>query len=195
MVQKQLSWLYTYVSVIWSVECATAILDPALYLSPSPPMSPTSGSILPGDLWLKPFSQRHARDTEDLVVLPSIESKQQTTTVKEETMEKAETFWPRFRSASYGLRGIHIPVTFSISGNYGSNGYSNFGAAGIIGSSYASVSNDDTGIFGSYGKSALAGSSYGSYGSGYPGIRIFGNSGKPSWSGWGNGKWGHYGKG
>ncbi|KAM3963244.1 uncharacterized protein ACR2FA_002605 [Aphomia sociella] len=157
-------------------------------------MSPTSDSVLPGDLWLKTLTPRHARDTDNLSVLP-IESTPQTTTVSQESMEKAETFWPGLRTASYGLRGIHIPVTFSISGTYGTNGYGNFGGTGVIGSSYASVSNDESSIFSSYGKSALAGSSYGSFNSGYPGIRIFGNTGKPGWSGWGNGKWGHYGKG
>ncbi|XP_026763283.1 uncharacterized protein LOC113521826 isoform X2 [Galleria mellonella] len=189
---KWLGWLCAYVCVIWSVESAT-ILDPALYLSPSPPMSPASDTISPGDLWS--LSQRRTRDTEDLTTHPVIKSKQQTTTAAEESMEKAETFWPRPRTTSYGLRGIHVPMTFSISGNYGNNGYGNFGATGIIGSSYASVSNDDSDIYSTYGKSALAGSSYGIFSSGYPGIRIFGNSGKSSWSGWGNGKWGHYGKG
>lgn len=94
------------------------------------------------------------------------------------------------RSPDYTLRGIHIPLTFSISGRYG-NGF----GTGVIGSSYASVSSDDTNIFGNYGKSALAGSSYGNYGAGYPGIRVFGGAAKTGWSGWGNGKWGHYGKG
>ncbi|KAL0869974.1 hypothetical protein ABMA27_006163 [Loxostege sticticalis] len=121
-------------------------------------------------------------------------------------MESAETFWPSMRTSSYGLGGVHIPLTFSVSGTYGNSGY----GTGVVGSGYGtgllgygasvagvygSISEDEPTKFGNYGKSALAGSSYGTYGSGYPGVRLFGGSGKTGWSGWGNGKWGHYGKG
>lgn len=101
----------------------------------------------------------------------------------------ARTFWPR-QSTNYGTRGMgfHIPLTFSLSGSYGTNtGLS----TGVIGSSYASVVDDTF----NYGKSGLAGSSYGLYRSGVPETRVYGASSGASWSGWGNGKWGHYGKG
>lgn len=125
-----------------------------------------------------------------------------TTTEDPEPMEGAETFWPSLRT-SYGLGGIHIPLTFSVSGTYGGYGY----GTGVVGSGYASglsgvassygtiTADEPAKMFGSYGKSALAGSSYGTYASGYPGVRLFGSTGKTGWSGWGNGKWGHYGKG
>ncbi|XP_049877072.1 uncharacterized protein LOC126374462 [Pectinophora gossypiella] len=107
----------------------------------------------------------------------------------DESMEKSETIWPFLRSTRPHI-GIHIPLTFSLRGSYGRYGT----GAGVIGSSYASVDTEGDGLFKLYGKSGLAGSSYGSYG-GIGGTRIYGNGGGPAWSGWGNGKWGHYGKG
>ncbi|RVE43756.1 hypothetical protein evm_011605 [Chilo suppressalis] len=172
------------------VQAHSAVLDPALYLLPSPPLVTSSDSISPEERWKMSESTRVTRDADNLD--PALTDQKQVTTIeKSESMEGAETFWPGVRTpAYYGIRGIHIPLTFGITGTYGSAGSI---GAGVIGSSYASVSTDDT-SFGSYGKSALAGSSYGSYGS-YPGVRVFGGGSKQGWSGWGNGKWGNYGKG
>ncbi|XP_013187453.2 uncharacterized protein LOC106132554 [Amyelois transitella] len=154
-------------------------------------MSPHSDDIAPGDLWTQSLTPRRERDAENYM-----DPEEPTKPEPKEIAGKAKSFWP-LRSTNYGLRGIHIPLTFSISGTYGSN-YGGFGS-GVLGSSYGSLSSDlseSSGMaFGSYGKSALAGSSYGNYGTGYPGVRIFGGAAKTGWSGWGNGKWGHYGKG
>lgn len=120
----------------------------------------------------------------------------------QELMENAETFWPLFRT-SLPYVGIHVPLSFRLSGSYGYGQdtilSSSTGNAGVISTSYVSPPNKRPGIhnlyeqIGLYGKSGLAGSSYGSY-SGY-GTRIYGSPSDSSWSGWGNGKWGHYGKG
>lgn len=110
-------------------------------------------------------------------------------------MEKAETFWPSLRVGNYGIRSLHVPLTFAVSGNYGNYGSS---GTGVIASSYgnAEVLSGVSGGFGAlYGKSALAGSSYSSYSLPKYGTRIYGSGGTALWSGWGNGKWGHYGKG
>lgn len=103
------------------------------------------------------------------------------------------------RSSYYGLGGIHVPLSFSISGIYGRYGV---GRPGLVASNYASAETSDSlmGLFG-YGnnpKPALAGGgyNYNSMGAVTPRLRVYGSGGSgPSWSGWGNGKWGHYGKG
>ncbi|KAJ2948434.1 hypothetical protein O0L34_g7678 [Tuta absoluta] len=212
--------------MLWSAE--GKVLDPALYLNPSPPLSPVNGEV--EILWSQPRAQRDAdlavipirqiitptQTTETLVPTIFTTTTQQPMTTpqlmtvppttapeQEEIMDKAETFWPRIRptaSGPYlGIQGIHVPLTFSLTGTYGRYGT---GAAydagnrniGVVGSSYASVDTGDLGLFKLYGKSALAGSSYGNYG-GYGGTRLYGSGGGAAWTGWGNGKWGHYGKG
>ncbi|XP_063830351.1 peroxisomal membrane protein PEX13-like [Ostrinia nubilalis] len=199
----------------------SAVLDPSLYLLPSPPLS---GKV---PTWSQP-----SRVTREAATHDPITDSKTTTTEESESMESSETFWSSMRTSGYGLGGIHIPLTFSVSGTYGSDGYgsgvvgSGYGSgvvgsgygSGVVGSgygsgvvggygtgllgygasvagTYASVSSDEPAKFSNYGKSALAGSSYGTYGSGYPGVRLFSGNSKPGWSGWGNGKWGHYGKG
>ena len=99
-------------------------------------------------------------------------------------MEGLETFWPSFHPS---VRGIHIPLSFHLSGTYG--GKSGIGA-GVYTSSYMSMADG----FSNRAKAVLAGTNYKSYG-GHPGLRIYGGDTKPAWSGWGNGRWGHYGKG
>lgn len=129
------------------------------------------------------------------------------TNEKPEPVETGRMFWPRFTAPQPAL-GINIPLTFSISGSYGKSAP----PAGVIGSSYTSITGlgslrglgssllgktsvASTGsVYGSYGRSALAGSSYGTYGIA-PSVRVYGGDSAASWSGWGNGKWGHYGKG
>ncbi|CAG9795796.1 unnamed protein product [Diatraea saccharalis] len=177
--------LLVFLSAIFSslINSNGAVLDPALFLLPSPPL--LSGSnISPETRWKISDTSRVTREADP----DTINQKQSTVTEKSESMESAETFWPGLRTPAYGIRGIHIPLTFSIHGTYGNSGYGSHSSS-VVGSSYASISTGDS--YGNYGKSALAGSSYGSY----PGIRVFGGGSKPGWSGWGNGKWGHYGKG
>ncbi|XP_039759660.1 glycine-rich cell wall structural protein-like [Pararge aegeria] len=98
-------------------------------------------------------------------------------------MERAETFWRSYRPTS--LKGIHIPLTFHLTGAYGGNS-----GTGALSSGYMSIPDG----YGNRGKGGLAGSGYRAYGS-HPGVRVYGNDAKPAWGGWGNGKWGHYGKG
>ncbi|KAL4714947.1 hypothetical protein ACJJTC_003098 [Scirpophaga incertulas] len=161
--------------VLTLVLCVSSdVLDPALFLVPSPPLSAGFDSIPPGERWTQLAISRVTRDAQ---VLPESTNKG---TEETESMSNAETFWPKLRTTSFGLGGIHIPMTFSVSGTYGGGL-----ERGVYGSSYGSVSD---GIH-----PGLAGSSYGIYR--YPGIRVFGNTGKRGWTGWGNGKWGHYGKG
>lgn len=124
------------------------------------------------------------------------------TTENQELMDNAETLWPLFRT-SLPYVGVHVPLSFRLSGSYGYGQdpviNSGTGNTGVISTSYIGTQNKRPGIqnlyeqIGLYGKSGLAGSSYGSY-SGY-GTRIYGSQGDSAWSGWGNGKWGHYGKG
>ncbi|KAI8420223.1 hypothetical protein MSG28_008768 [Choristoneura fumiferana] len=175
-----LSWCLAAISLT-----GAAVLDPALYLSPSPPLTGDPAAMKQWSRSLEAAILAPKQD--DAPILPNEEG---TAAIVEELgMPKARTFWPR-PSANYGVRGmgIHIPLTFSLTGSYGTNtGLS----AGVIGSSYASVVDDNF----NYGKSGLAGSSYGLYRSGLPGTRVYGASSGASWSGWGNGKWGHYGKG
>lgn len=115
------------------------------------------------------------------------------TTETQELLEKAETFWPLLRTSM--PYAIQIPLSFRLSGTYGYGqdtiGESS-GGTGVISTSYFGTPYR-YGQSGLYGKSGLAGSSYGSY-AGY-GTRIYGNQGGAAWSGWGNGKWGKYGKG
>ncbi|XP_061721222.1 uncharacterized protein LOC133527998 [Cydia pomonella] len=166
--------------VVCSVQAA--VLDPALYLSPSPPLTGEPRALT---LW----SGVQAESTE------SVPAEEQHSESGELEEPQARTFWSS--QPPYGVRGIHIPLTFSLTGTYGTNAAptgiigSSYrtGISGVIGSGYASVSEDLP-----FGKSGLAGSSYGLYRSG-PGTRIYGGSGGAAWSGWGNGKWGHYGKG
>ncbi|XP_026729563.1 uncharacterized protein LOC113495151 [Trichoplusia ni] len=112
-----------------------------------------------------------------------------TTKRKPQPMEKAKFFWPSFSSPEYrvGTGNIQVPLTFSLSGLYGK--YSPGAAGGVIGSSYGTVSD-----VGSSMVTSLAGSGYGKYRT-YAGLRIYGGENGPAWSGWGNGKWGNYGKG
>lgn len=99
-------------------------------------------------------------------------------------MEGFETFWPSFR---HNVRGIHIPLTFHLSGTYGGNSGTGTGA---YAGSYMSMADG----YVNQGKAVLAGTNYKSYG-GYPGLRIYSGDTKAAWSGWDNGRWGHYGKG
>ncbi|XP_013162720.1 PREDICTED: uncharacterized protein LOC106114167 [Papilio xuthus] len=162
-----LSW---YVCVICMTECA--VLDPALYLQPSPP-------IRQADEYLWSQSMQSNVEAIPINVLASIDG--------EDSMPKARTFWPKLRT-DYKLGSIHIPLTFSVSGTYG-----NFGDGGsAVGSSYASISELGSA---KVSKPTLAGSGYDNYNSSPTVVRIYGSSNKPVWSGWGNGKWGHYGKG
>ncbi|VVD04424.1 unnamed protein product [Leptidea sinapis] len=124
-----------------------AVLDPALYLGPSPPLAEIQDNL-----------KIRWRQT----AIPA---------------KSAETFWPRLHS-DYGLKSIHIPLQFHITGTYG--GHS---GTGVMSGSYASIGSNLL-------KTSLAGTNYG-----YPGLRVFGGNDAPAWSGWGNGKWGHYGKG
>lgn len=125
---------------------------------------------------------------------------------KPEAVVTGRMFWPRY-SAPQPALGINIPLTFSLSGSYGKSP-----PTGVIGSSYTSIRGighlgglgssllgktavSSTGsVYGTYGRSALAGSGYGTYGIS-PSVRVYGGDSAASWSGWGNGKWGHYGKG
>lgn len=110
-------------------------------------------------------------------------------------------FWPRFSSPE-PVVDVRIPLTFSLSGSYGKVASL---PSSVIGNSYTSVAgiganlgsklpgkSGVASVYGNYGRSALAGSSYGSFGSG---VRVYGGDNVAAWSGWGNGKWGHYGKG
>ncbi|XP_041984649.1 uncharacterized protein LOC121737146 [Aricia agestis] len=156
-----------------SIECA--VLDPALYLLPSPPISRDQPSE-----WLK-----SARALEPVEDTPKVEIVKEEEATEQPDLEASETFWPGLRSIK---REVHIPLTFQLTGSYG-----NFGGygTGVIGNTYAGISGI-TGLLGR-GKSALAGSSYGSY---YDdGVKIYGGNRAPAWGGWGNGRWGHYGKG
>lgn len=105
-------------------------------------------------------------------------------------MEKAETFWPSLRAAYQGVRVL--PISFNPTGTYG--GYIGNSPA-VVASSYMSMvpGHSDRPVH--YRNSGLAGSSYGTYGSDQSGIKIFNSGVQSGWSGWGNGKWGHYGKG
>ncbi|XP_026320771.1 uncharacterized protein LOC113230882 [Hyposmocoma kahamanoa] len=225
--------------VIWIAN--GAVLDPALYLLPSPPMNEKSAP------WTQKRVERNAHDLSVVPIqyekltyaairtttlpsfqtssLPSVSTTQSVsppptmtrltlkplttttlsptkTTENLELMDNAETFWPLFRT-SLPYVGIHVPLSFRLSGTYGYGQDTVLGSAtgntGVISTSYVSTPNKHPGVqnlyeqIGLYGKSGLAGSSYGSY-SGY-GTRIYGSQGDSAWSGWGNGKWGHYGKG
>ena len=110
---------------------------------------------------------------------------------KPQPMEKAKFFWPYLRSSQYnvGTGNVQVPLTFSLSGLYGKYSPGNVGSTGIIGSTYGTVSE-----IGGTVVSSLAGTGYGKYRT-YSGLRIYGGENGPAWSGWGNGKWGHYGKG
>lgn len=113
-----------------------------------------------------------------------------TVDLKEELMKPSETLWPFYRNVDYAVHDIHIPLTFSVSGTYGNYDPD----VGVISSSYGTVTGV-TKVLKNYGKTALAGTGYGGHQSRYPGVRIYGGDRKPAWSGWGNGKWGHYGEG
>ncbi|XP_047996731.1 uncharacterized protein LOC125234508 isoform X2 [Leguminivora glycinivorella] len=110
-----------------------AVLDPALYLSPSPPLTGEPRA-------LTQWSGEQA-STE------SVQTEQQSDSTEEPEEPQARTFWPQ---PSYGIRGIHIPLTFSLTGTYGANAAptgiigSSYrtGIPGVMGSSYASVSED-----------------------------------------------------
>ncbi|XP_038211410.1 uncharacterized protein LOC119831911 [Zerene cesonia] len=156
----------------------STVLDPALYLAPSPPLTPITGNV-PGILW----TQISKQDPKHKPIGNSdaINELDTSTAIDKESMEGADTFWPRF-GASYGLQSI--PLQFHLTGTYGG-----FGGTGVIGSSYASVPSTRN----TFGKPYFAGSGYGSYGGNS--VRVFGSNNSPVWSGWGNGKWGHYGKG
>ncbi|CAH0713287.1 unnamed protein product, partial [Brenthis ino] len=164
-----------------SITCTEmVVLDPSLYLSPSPPLTTTKDNDVQ-KLWSRSVDSVTKEKTRKRT--PSIHSDEITTSIQQhETMEGSETFWPSFRP---NVRGIHIPLSFHISGTYGGNS-----GTGVYTSSYMDMA---TG-YEKLGKAVLAGTSYKSYGR-YPGIRIYGGDTKPAWSGWGNGKWGHYGKG
>ncbi|CAK1584437.1 unnamed protein product [Parnassius mnemosyne] len=166
-------------AVFCVMECS--VLDPALYLLPSPPIKISSPSEL---MWSK-SSQLTAKTTPE-VTLEGLFNKK-----KEVTLAKARLFWPKIRT-DHNLGSIHIPLTFSVSGNYGRYGS---GRISAIGTSYASMSG--------VGMSKLISSlskpqpcpSYETINSGQSVVRIYGANTKPAWSGWGNGKWGYYGKG
>lgn len=103
-------------------------------------------------------------------------------------MSKSDTFWLGYHAGNTGL--YKAPISFSVSGSYG--GY-NTGNNGMVATKYAFT----RGVHG-IGKAGFAGSGYGTYGLGtigFSGTRLYGRNPGPSWSGWGNGKWGHYGRG
>ncbi|XP_075981010.1 uncharacterized protein LOC142979757 isoform X2 [Anticarsia gemmatalis] len=190
MMLQVISLLSVY---IWTVE--SAVLDPSLYLSPRPPLTDASGSLAPASLWqrsaqiMQNFTE--AQDKPNNSELPT-EPTERSPKLKRipEPREKAKLFWPSLRPSHYsvGTGNIQIPLTFSLSGLYGKYSPGTMGT-GVIGSTYETVSE-----IGGTAVSALAGSSYGNYRT-YPGLRIYRGENGPAWSGWGNGKWGHYGKG
>ncbi|XP_050352497.1 uncharacterized protein LOC126774889 [Nymphalis io] len=155
------------------------VLDPALYLAPSPPLT-TSKDNDAQKMWSGSMVPRmKERDNSATFLLENSEG----TSLEPESMEESETFWPRFRSSS--LKGIYVPLSFHLSGTYGGGS-----GTGVYSSGYIDMPE----AYGNLGKAVLAGTNYKSSG-GYSGLRIFGSSSRPVWSGWGNGKWGHYGKG
>ncbi|CAG9563945.1 unnamed protein product [Danaus chrysippus] len=153
--------LLTLVSIIES-----AVLDPALFLAPSPPLRTTHENV-PENLWKGTMEARMNKRADVITDMPKKSM---------ELMEGAETFWPSYTAR---LRGIHIPLTFHLTGTYGGMHGGNSGS--VLASSYMS-----------HGVSGLRGVLAGNRGTG---VRIFASEIGPSWSGWGNGKWGHYGKG
>lgn len=100
-----------------------------------------------------------------------------TTTESLESMEKSETFWLGYRDGSQAFQSF--PISFRLTGSYGS--YVPNAGSGVVANRYMYSNNE----------AALAGSGYASN----PFTRLYGGNGGASWSGWGNGKWGHYGKG
>ncbi|CAB3234925.1 unnamed protein product [Arctia plantaginis] len=170
----------------WSGE--SAVLDPSLYLSPIPPLTDRTDSIAPAALWsrsaikLMPGSSASSSQV--------VDERSQIQKRKPNPVEKAKLFWPSLRPSHYsvGTGNIQVPLTFSLSGLYGKYAPGAVGT-GIIGSSYGTISD-----IGGTAISTLAGNGYGSYRT-YPGLRIYGRENGPTWSGWSNGKWGHYGKG
>ncbi|XP_052743769.1 uncharacterized protein LOC112049006 [Bicyclus anynana] len=156
------------------------VLDPALYLSPSPPLTTTHNNKAE-EIWSQTVQSKiqEAKKTTSSIE----ENTDKTSTEPSEAMEPAETFWRSYRPTS--LKGIHIPLTFHLTGAYGGNS-----GTGVLTSGYMSLADSN----GNRGNAGLAGSGYRSYGT-RPGVRVYGNDAKPAWGGWGNGKWGHYGKG
>ncbi|XP_045490608.1 uncharacterized protein LOC111002691 [Pieris rapae] len=136
-----------------------AVLDPALYLSPSPPLISISDSN-PEVIWTQP--RNAPLNTKSIIDKEPAND--------QEAMVEAETFWPHIRS-------IHFPIQFHLTGTYGG-----FGGTGVVPSSYTNLSGTRV-----YGR-PLNLSGFGT------GSKLFGSQ-EASWSGWGNGKWGHYGKG
>nr|XP_034835513.1 uncharacterized protein LOC117991980 [Maniola hyperantus] len=169
-------YLVGIVSIIEGV-----VLDPALYLSPSPPLTTTHDNDAE-KLWTQTLQSRVQEDG-SMVVSTVKQDAEKTSTESPESMEQAETFWHSYRPTS--LRGLHIPLTFHLTGSYGGNS-----GTGVLTSGYMSVADS----YGRRGKPGLAGTGYMGYGS-LPGVRVYGSDAKPAWGGWGNGKWGHYGKG
>ncbi|XP_028032380.1 uncharacterized protein LOC114244691 [Bombyx mandarina] len=159
----------------------SAVLDPALYLVPSPPFTEKS----PNEKWSRSDDHRIERDTstESAPASGCVTNKENS----EEVMTTSETFWPFVRSVNYGAT-IHVPLSFSLSGTYGRPAP----GSGIISNTYAAISGLAGGVL---SKSALAGNGYSAYVPGSGAVRIYGGDNQPSWGGWGNGKWGHYGKG
>lgn len=111
---------------------------------------------------------------------------------KEAKLSRSRTFWPKIHT-DYRLGGIHIPLTFSLSGSYGRQ---TADSTSVIGTSYADVSGlTSTKIISSNSKPSFIGAQYDVFNTGPSMVRIYGSNNKPAWGGWGNGKWGHYGKG
>ncbi|CAG5048927.1 unnamed protein product [Parnassius apollo] len=166
-------------AVFCVLECT--VLDPALYLSPSPPIKFSSSPEL---MWSK-FSQLSVKTTPEVVLEGLLNKK------KEVTLAKARLFWPKIRT-DYSLGSIHIPLTFSLSGHYG-----RYGTGGLraIGTSYASMNGVGTSKLISSLSKPQPCPGYETINSGQSIVRVYGANNKPTWSGWGNGKWGHYGKG
>ncbi|GBP07890.1 hypothetical protein EVAR_78054_1 [Eumeta japonica] len=192
-------------NVLWCCWCITwvtgSVLDPALYLAPGPPLAPAGADLPAAARWSRRGAVRPARDAEDedeLLVVPledNADRADENPKLEQESelMDKAETFWSGLNTHSYGLYGV--PLSFRPSGWYGGYGTGVRPSGGVAAGYRAVVAgpDDDKGHAGNYGKDALAGSGYGTYG--YGGIRFYGSESGPSWTGWGNGKWGHYGKG
>ncbi|KAJ0174081.1 hypothetical protein K1T71_010227 [Dendrolimus kikuchii] len=155
------------------------VLDPALFLEPIPPMLPTRYTVSPQERWVSKSNTQHKPKT--LADAKSYDSG--------EVMENAETFWPSLRATYHGVRTV--PLSFSASGAYG--GYSD-NSPGVVATSYMGMASGNPDII-KYKNTGLAGSAYGTYGTDQSGIKIFNAGVKSGWSGWGNGKWGHYGKG
>ncbi|XP_045452738.1 uncharacterized protein LOC123661842 [Melitaea cinxia] len=175
-------WTFIYIHVIsMSIYLYNqgVVLDPALYLAPSPPLTP-SKDIDEKKLWSMPPNTLITSTAN----LAEFYEKSSTTSIKPESLEVAETFWPSYRSS--GLKGIYFPLSIHLSGTYGGGS----SGSSVYSSSYIDMAN----AYDNLAKAVRPGINYSPLG-GHTSLRIFGSNNRPSWGGWGNGRWGHYGKG